>query len=233
MSPRPRREDALPHLATEIKATARQQMAEHGTAGLSLRGIARTLGISAPAIYHYYPRLDNLITALIVDAYASIAEAMEAAAGAATHTSWHERFLAAALAYRTWALDHPIEYQLIYGNPIPGYAAPAAVTQPLARRPFFALGEHIFHAWQAGELHLPLSESDLPQAVVRHLTAWQAEGLTIPIVALYILVIGWTRLHGLVSLELFNHLQALLGDTGAAYSYEVTRIIEQFGAPRA
>lgn len=233
MSPRPRREDALPQLATAIKATAHQQMAEHGTSGLSLRGIARSLGITAPAIYHYYPRLDNLITALIVDAYASIAEAMEAAAGAATHASWRERFLAAALTYRTWALDHPVEYQLIYGNPIPGYVAPAEVTQPLARRPFFALGEHIFRAWQVGELHLPLSESDLPQAVVPHLATWQAEGFTIPVMALYTLVIGWTRLHGLVSLELFNHLQALLGDPGAAYYYEVIQLIEQFGAPRA
>ena len=84
MSPRPTREHAHERIdmITRIKAVARQQMAEHGTAGLSLRGIAREMGITAPAIYNYFPRLDDLITALIVDAFTALADAMEAAEAA-------------------------------------------------------------------------------------------------------------------------------------------------------
>ena len=70
---------ARPTHDAQIKAAARQQMAEHGTAGLSLRGIARQLGITAPAIYNYFPRLEDLITALIVDAFSDLADVMEAA----------------------------------------------------------------------------------------------------------------------------------------------------------
>ena len=84
MSPRPKRELGRERsdTITQIKAVARQQMAEHGTAGLSLRGIAREMGITAPAIYNYFPRLDDLITALIVDAFTALADAMEAAEAA-------------------------------------------------------------------------------------------------------------------------------------------------------
>ncbi len=77
--PRPRRDESRANLAEEIKRVAREQMAEHGTAGVSLRGIARALEITAPAIYNYYPRLDDLITALIVDAFTDLAAALEEA----------------------------------------------------------------------------------------------------------------------------------------------------------
>ena len=78
--PRPRNQDAREELSEAIKATARQQMAAQGTAGLSLRAIARDLGMTAPAIYHYFPRLEDLITALVVDAFNGLADAMETAA---------------------------------------------------------------------------------------------------------------------------------------------------------
>ncbi len=77
---RPRREALHKEIAGDIKTVARRQMSEHGTVGLSLRAIARELNITAPAIYNYYPRLDDLITALIVDAFTDLAEAVEVGA---------------------------------------------------------------------------------------------------------------------------------------------------------
>ena len=123
MSPRPTREHAHERIdmITRIKAVARQQMAEHGTAGLSLRGIAREMGITAPAIYNYFPRLDDLITALIVDAFTALADAIEAAESAVQSEACGPKILASCLAYREWAIAHPVDFQLIYGNPIPGY----------------------------------------------------------------------------------------------------------------
>jgi AcrR family transcriptional regulator len=113
---RPRREVAHPNIADAIKRIARQQMSERGTAGLSLRAIARELAITAPAIYNYYPRLDDLITALIVDAFQSLADAMQASVSTLDEQGYRARILAMSLAYRQWAIEHPTDFQLIYGN---------------------------------------------------------------------------------------------------------------------
>ena len=154
MSPRPKREYARERtdMMTQIKTVARQQMAEHGTAGLSLRGIAREMGITAPAIYNYFPRLDDLITALIVDAFTALADAIQAAEVAEESEKCGPKIIASCLAYREWAIGHPVDFQLIYGNPIPGYIAPAEITVPLARRPFDGLFRLFFEAHRTGEL---------------------------------------------------------------------------------
>jgi AcrR family transcriptional regulator len=230
--PRPRREESHGNLAVEIKRIAREQMAQHGTASVSLRGIARALGITAPAIYNYYPRLDDLITALIVDAYTALAEAMEEAAESVPDGTNRDRILAATLRYRTWALERPVEFQLIYGNPIPGYVAPFAVTAPLARRPFVTLGRYFIAAWQSGELTLPFSESDLPTTITQHIESWRREaGILAPPQSLYALIVGWTRIHGMVTLELFHHTQPTVGDTAAMYWHEVSSFFASLGLP--
>jgi AcrR family transcriptional regulator len=230
--PRPRREVSHPNLAEEIKRIAREQMAEHGTAGVSLRGIARALDITAPAIYNYYSRLDDLITALIVDAFTDLASAMEEAAASAHSDSNRDAIFAVTLRYRTWALERPVEFQLIYGNPIPGYAAPFAVTAPLARRPFAVLGRYFAAAWQSGEFTLPVAEADIPKGIRWHMEAWRREtGTEAPTELLYALITGWTRIHGMVTLELFHHLQPTIGDTEALYRYEVNAYLDQLGLP--
>ena len=230
--PRPRRDESRSNLAEEIKRVAREQMAQHGTAGVSLRGVARALEITAPAIYNYYPRLDDLITALIVDAYIALAEAMEEAAESVPSGTNRDRILAATLRYRRWALERPVEFQLIYGNPIPGYVAPFEVTAPLARRPFATLGRYFVAAWQSGELTLPVTEADLPESITRHIESWRWEaGIEAPPEALYALISGWTRIHGMVTLELFHHTQPTLGDTAAMYRYEVNSYFDYLGLP--
>lgn len=232
MAARPKRGAGRANLASEIKRVARQQMAKEGTAGLALRAIARALDITAPAIYHYYPRLDDLLTALIVDAYTALAEAMEEAEAAMDASDPRGRFLAATLAYRAWALEHPTEFELIYGNPIPGYSAPFEVTAPLARRPFFTLGAILIRAWLEGEVTLPFTVADVPASVVRHLESWRDPGGEgVPIVPFYALITGWTQVHGMVMLELFNHLQPVIGDTDAFYRHQVARFLDELGFP--
>jgi AcrR family transcriptional regulator len=114
----------------EIKAFARQQMAAEGTAALSLRAIARDMEMTAPALYRYFPSREDLITALIVDAFNALADALEAADAAPTQQDYGSRLRAVLMAYRGWALEHPTDFQLIYGNPIPGYSAPRELTVP-------------------------------------------------------------------------------------------------------
>src|SRR5262245_45041432 len=114
----------------EIKAIARQQMAEQGQAALSLGAIARAMGMTTPALYRYFESRDALITALIIDAYEALAIALEQADSATRSDDYATRFRAMARAYRDWAVAHPHEYALIYGTPIPGYHAPRERTVP-------------------------------------------------------------------------------------------------------
>ena len=159
-------------MGEKIKATAHAQMALNGTAGISLRGIAHELGVTAPAIYNYYPRLDDLITALIVDAFNALADAIETAEAAAESETCGPKILASCLAYREWAVAHPVDFQLIYGNPIPGYVAPAEITIPLARRPFDGLFRLFLQAYQSGELTIPPEYAPVPASITAHVETW-------------------------------------------------------------
>jgi AcrR family transcriptional regulator len=217
-------------MAAEIKATARAQMAAQGTAGLTLRGIARALGITAPAIYNYYPRLDDLITALIVDAFTDLAEAMEAAEAAEPSPRACDKILALCLAYRQWAMAHPTDFQLIGGNPIPGYHAPEEVTIPLARRPFLGMFHWFIRAHASGELSIPADYQAVPPAVAAGVAAWrQLSGIDVPDPLMGLLMSGWARIYGLTALELYGHLQPLVGDPAALYRYEMAALLGQLG----
>jgi AcrR family transcriptional regulator len=232
MMPRPRRTTKTdsPDMPSQIKAAARHQMALHGTAGISLRGIARELGITAPAIYNYFPRLDDLITALIVDAFKALADAIEAAETATQGGSCGPKILAMCLAYRRWAMEHPVDFRLIYGNPIPGYEAPAEVTVPLARRPFDGLFRLFLEAYQSGELVVPAEYELVPASIRAHFAGWlPAAGYDFPDALLCLLMSGWARIHGMVMLELFEHLGPVVGDAAAFYRYEVEAMLHHMG----
>lgn len=227
--PRPRRTSQLnsPEMPSQIKAVARRQMAERGTAGIALRSIARELGITAPAIYNYFPRLDDLITALIVDAFTALADAIEAAEAGTPGQACGPKILAMCLAYRQWAVEHPVDFQLIYGNPIPGYEAPADITVPLARRPFDGLFRLFLVAYQSGELAVPAAYEPVPASVRAHFAGWlPTADYDFPDPLVCLLMSGWARIHGLVMLELFEHLGPVVGDTAAFYRYEIKAFLQ-------
>jgi AcrR family transcriptional regulator len=225
-------EISRPISAAAIKETAHRQMAQHGTAGLSLRGIARELGVTAPAIYNYFPRLDDLITALIVGAFTDLAQAMEAAEAIVPAGRCRPRATALLLAYRQWAIDHPVDFQLIYGNPIPGYEAPAEVTVPLARRPFLSIFRCFGEALASGELVIPAEYEAVPAAMASHLARWKEEsGIDMPDALIGLLMSGWARIHGMVMLELFHHIQPVVGDAGVFYRYEIDALMDRAGMP--
>ena len=229
MLPRARREPTREHtdMVIQIKTIARRQMAEYGTAGLSLRGIARELGVTAPAIYNYFSRLEDLITALIVDTFTDFAEAMEAAEAAAPDCLY-DQVMALCLACRQWAMEHPVDFQLIYGNPIPGYQAPEDLTIPLARRPFLGMFRSFIQAYQSGELVIPAEYEAVPPAMRDGSAAWQAaSGIELPHALLGLLMSGWSRIYGMIALEMYHHVQPLVGDAAALYRYEIEAFLKQ------
>jgi AcrR family transcriptional regulator len=213
----------------EIKQVARRLMAEHGTAGISTRMIAREMELTAPALYHYFASRDALITALIVDAFNALADSMEEARDRAATESAREQLVQTLLAYRRWALEHPIDFQLIYGNPIPGYEAPRELTVPAAERGFAILLPMIValkHSSTQQNNRPPVEDRTIPQSVQAALTERQSrDGYDLPTEELYEIMIGWTRLHGIIMLELFHHLQPIIGDVEPFYRAELERTI--------
>ena len=124
-------------ITAEIVAEARKQLAVHGAAGLSLRAVAREVGMVSSAIYRYFASRDELLTALIIDTYDSLGDVAEDAARASEGRPPLDRWVDVAVAIRGWALQHRNEYALVYGTPVPGYEAPqdttTSGTRPRAR----------------------------------------------------------------------------------------------------
>ncbi len=118
----------------EIKALARRQLAEQGPGALSLRAIAREMGTASSALYRYFPSQGDLVTALCVEAYDSLAGALTAARDARPPGDHAGRWAAVCRAYRRWSLENPSDFALIFGTPLPGYHAPEEVTAAAAGR---------------------------------------------------------------------------------------------------
>jgi AcrR family transcriptional regulator len=204
------RERARAELTREIKEEARRQLAASGADGLSLRAVARELGMVSSALYRYYPSRDDLLTALIIDAYNALGDAAEhAIAGPAPA---RERWVAACHAVRDWARANPHEYALIYGSPVPGYRAPEATIGPASRVPLVFAGL-VGAALSSGELTAPPGAlpvtgalADQAAALSRTIAAREpAHALAdVPPDALVRAIIAWTQLYGMISFELFG-----------------------------
>jgi AcrR family transcriptional regulator len=209
-------------LTEEIKQIARRHLAEQGSAALSLRAVARELGMVSSAVYRYFPSRDDLLTALIVDAYDAVADALEAADAGHRRTDFPGRWLAIARALRSWALAHPQEYALIYGSPVPGYRAPQDTIDPASRVSMVFLGL-VREAVEAGAMVVGPT-APIPRRVradfegVRQFAAIDAPD---EIVSRGLLV--WTELFGTLSFELFGHLHNVIHDYDAFFDLQMRR----------
>jgi AcrR family transcriptional regulator len=211
---------ARAELTAEIKEEARRQLAEHGT-DLSLRAVARELGMASSAVYRYFPSRDELLTALIVDGYDALGEAAEQAVAGAD-PGLAEQWVTLAVAIRSWAIEHPHDYSLLYGSPVPGYRAPPDTIAPAERASLVAL--RIMHEGVAsGEVSL---RGALPVArtVRNDLAALsEATGLDIPDHVLARGLLVWTGLFGSISFELFGHLHNVIHDYDAFFESQMRR----------
>ncbi|MDX2676566.1 TetR/AcrR family transcriptional regulator [Streptomyces sp. NY05-11A] len=212
-----------------IKDEARRQLASEGAAKLSLRAVARELGMVSSALYRYFPSRDDLLTALIIDAYDSLGESAEAAHAAVADAVPVERWVAVGEAVRRWALANPHEYALIYGSPVPGYSAPDA-TVPAAARVGVLLIDIVRDAHRAQELEVPLLTDDLVPEAVR-MAADLAPDL--PPGAAAALVAAWAQLYGLVGFELFGQFHRVVEEREPFFRYAITRLAHEVGLRQA
>ncbi len=215
-------------LTREIKATARRQVAVHGSAGLSLRAVARELGMVSSAMYRYFPSREELLTALILDAHDAVAEAAEAAESAVRRRNLLGRWLAVAGATREWALARPQEYALIFGSPVPGYRAPAGALDPGIRIPMLVI-QVVTDAVETGRGPAPEARP-MPRAVraeFRALRASAAPALTEHQLAHT--VMARTQLIGSISLELFGQLPQVLHERQSYFDYQMQGVGQRLG----
>ncbi|GAA4487440.1 TetR/AcrR family transcriptional regulator [Actinoallomurus oryzae] len=204
----------------EIKAHAWAQVAATGASALSLNAIAKQMGISGPALYRYFRNRDELITELVLDAYRDLSDTCRAAAtpGDPPET----RLAAMASALRRWALAAPHRYLLIYGTPVPGYAAPPEATTLAAGIMTLLLDAYAEADAEAGTAAGGGPASDAATALDDHLAAhrrWAADHPA-PASALRRALTFWTRLHGVISLEVAGHFTGMGFDPALLYATE-------------
>jgi len=235
------RERARAELTREIKEEARRQLAETGAHGLSLRAVARELGMVSSALYRYFPSRDDLLTALIIDAYDALGEVAESAIAASARP--RVRWLAACHAIRGWALAHPHEYALIYGSPVPGYRAPQATVGPASRVPL-AFMVVLRDAVAGGDM--PAGDGAVAVAgpgLVGGALADQAAAIAalaiapgapaVPAEVAVRAVIAWTQLFGMISFELFGQFVGSFEPADALFEYAVAHLAAFVGLDSA
>ena len=218
------RERVRAELTAEITEAARRQLAEVGAAALSLRAVAREVGMASSAVYRYFSSRDDLLTRLIIDGYDALGEAAEAADDPAAPPQ--RRWQAVCTAVRDWARAHPHEYALLYGSPVPGYSAPRD-TVPAASRVGIVLGRVLGDAARAGLLHGEGGREPglLGDAAVEVLGD-DAPGIDDAVRVRALL--AWSSLFGTVSFELFGHLVGSVEDADryfARATAELARLV--------
>lgn len=214
------REMARERFTAEIVAAATRQLAEVGAAALSLRSVARELGVASSAVYRYVPSRDALLTELILRAYRELGAAATEAEIAVDRVDHAGRFRAITRAIRGWALAHPHQYALIFGSPVPGYAAPRE-TVAAATIATMLLVQVIQDA------HGGAPDDDLGPGLVPGIAA--QVGYTGPIRFLTEGIRTWSETYGLISFELFGHFVGSVEDSDAFFDAAVDAMVGRLG----
>jgi len=214
--PPPMRERYRAHVRHEVKQVALRQLAEAGPAAVSVSAIGKQLGVSGPALYRYFASRDDLLTELVIDAYHDLADALSAAASPGPGP--RARLEGLARAYRFWALAQPHRYRLLYGPPLPGYDAHAERLVEASRRAMSQLLD-VVRELGDGTIEPPA------EPLASQLAAWvrpQDPGIG-PATAWRAILI-WSRLHGIVSLEIAGNFASMGIDPGQLFETELATL---------
>lgn len=208
----------------EIKRAARAQLASEGSTGVSLRAIARELGVVSSAVYRYIPSRDELLTILIEEAYDAVGLAVETAEAAARRDDFTGRWMAVGRAVRRWAIEYPSEYALVYGSPVPGYHAPPERTVGPATRVARVLTTLLDDIGRAGAA-IPDGELPPPRALLRDLRAVNTVLGTDVSPELMARGLGaWMAMFGMVSFEVFGQLENVLEARDQHFDHQMRRL---------
>ncbi|MBT2586786.1 TetR/AcrR family transcriptional regulator [Arthrobacter sp. ISL-95] len=200
------RERARMQTIADITRLGREHLALHGAAALSLRAVARDLGVVSSAVYRYVQNRDELLTLLLIDGYNELGDEVGAAVDAMPEDDFAGQFIALAKAVRSWAIREPASYSLLFGSPVPGYQAPGERTTVPGTRVIVRLVGIFDAAYRAGALNAEvLPAVVIPEKLAADLAAIRAElNLAAPDTSLTRGVLVWTSVFGAVSFEVFG-----------------------------
>ncbi|MFC7401644.1 TetR/AcrR family transcriptional regulator [Citricoccus sp. GCM10030269] len=226
-SPTTARQLARDEMERRILASARRQLADVGPARLSLRAVTRDIGVASSAVYRYVASRDELITRLILQVFGELGDEVEQAAEAAAPdaaTQWRTW----ATTLRRWALDHPFDWALVYGTPIPGYTAPQATIDPATRVNAPVLGLPGFAAEDLGPDEAETAASLQPLAEIIRASDHEpaSPGTT------FAMMTAWSAVHGFINLELGGHFVGAMEKTDPVFDTLLRRLVRDFGLER-
>jgi AcrR family transcriptional regulator len=233
-APERRRDRLRQATLAEIKSLAWAQIAESGAAALSLRGIAREMGMTSSALYRYFASRDQLLIALAGDGFTSLADALEATEAESVERSERldERFLRTVNAYRAWSLAHPSEYALMFGTPVPGVDVDGPEVHEEMVRGVNVLFRVMITGVQSGVLQPPALTGPGAGKVRAKLRRWPAhEGEVLPPAALAACLFAWNQLHGAIALEVFGHVPAELVPADDLFDLQMRQLLATLGCP--
>ena len=237
--PGTRRERARADTDREIRETARKVLVTSGPEGLALRAIAREMGLSAPALYRYFPSREDLVEQLVADLYDELSDHLEAARDAAVPARPGVQLLAAARAFRQWATTHAVEFGLLFGSAaqgvVPTVVPPeahagtegrVAVTSGRFGGVFATLMAQVYL-----EQPFPVPGGDeLTPELRDQLEAWCAKlPVALPLGVMSVFLSCWITLYGMVCMEVFGHLRFALDDPGPMFESEMRRMAGRAG----
>jgi AcrR family transcriptional regulator len=238
-------------VTADILAAARTRLTEEGPAALSLRAVARDVGMVSSAVYRYFPSRDDLLTALLITDYDELGAAVEAA-GAAAGPAPGARWVAMCRAIRDWSIAHPGDFALLFGSPVPGYAAPRETVVPASRTALAlvrvvadAVGSGASGAsgasdssvtstpGAAGRPGSPTAPTAAPgvagPAVADGVATLRSFGITLPDEVLVRTLMAWTTVFGTISFELFGHFVGSVSDPAAYFDQVIVRLADDLG----
>ena len=223
-----RRESNQESVREEIKFFAWHQIATGGVGSISLGAIARSMNLTTPALYRYFPSRDHLILALTLDAYKSFVASLEAVSGEQNHENHAARFHALCKAYYQWAVDHPQQYQLIFGFALSPYELNEEAGE-MADRSFLIVIEMINDACRAGKI-AAVNDLIISAELKNRLERLSHRGKTYPAEVMYLALGTWSFINGITTLELSQKYSLMLAhQTHEFFTLEVDRYMRSIG----
>jgi AcrR family transcriptional regulator len=214
-----------------ILAAARVRLTDEGPSQLSLRAVARDVGMVSSAVYRYFPSRDDLLTALLIADYDELGAAVEAAEAAAGPVPG-ARWVAVCRAIRTWSIAHPGDFALLFGSPVPGYVAPRSTVDPASRTTLTivrVVADAVADPGYRAPAPVGTGPGRAAAAVSDGVASLRAFGIELPEEVLVRTLMAWTTVFGTVSFELFGHYVGSVSDGGAYFDEVVARLAEDLG----
>ena len=224
-----RRERLRAATKKELIEAARRLLSEEGLEAITLRAIARDLGMTPPSIYHYFSNLEDLISHMVSGIYADVTDHVQAAAR--SYERPNESLFASARAFRSWAMDNPREYALIFGTPIPGFDVHEDTATSASGRRFGETFLRLFLQLLESDALPVVPDSEIDPALRDQLESYRRNlGVDdLPLGVLFAMVKCWERLQGCVSLEAFGHFRFVLQDAEPLFEDMLSEISRLWG----